>query len=243
MHILYLAAGFGTRLLEYGQTMPKGLIPFGNTTLLDRLVQDTQRLGASATLCTNERFFSLYTEWRDTVSAYKTIDVVSDGAKEPAQHLGALGDIAYIFEQKKLWGEDVLVLSTDTYYQFAMSDFVAFAQEKRAFATVVRDMGTTEPIRGRLGCATMTGEMITAFVEKPQEPSSTFAAIPFYWYAKEMHEDFARYKQEREDMDAPGRIIPWLLSQGRNVFGYVTKDQTLDVGTITDVEQLQHMKQ
>lgn len=241
MTIVYLAAGFGTRLQEFGQRLPKGLIPYSGTTLLDRLMADTYDLCEKKILVTNEKFFPVYTQWRAEHEAYGSLEIFSDGVETAAAHIGALGDIVAVFDHFDLWGSDVLVLSTDTYYQFAMADFVTFAAHTHAFATVVRDMGSPEPIRGRLGCATVNDDRIVAFAEKPDVPESTFAAIPFYWYAQEMHEQLRAYKDQGEDMDAPGRIIPWLLAHQSHVYAYATKAETIDVGTIADVEKLQTM--
>ncbi|MEP7167233.1 MAG: sugar phosphate nucleotidyltransferase [Candidatus Woesebacteria bacterium] len=234
MQALILAAGFGTRLKEFGETLPKGLIPTGNSTLLGKVMSELQNI--PVTLITNAKFYPQYAEWIDKES--KALVLVNDKATDPDNRLGALGDLLFALESTIGWNDDLLVIPSDTYYEFSIQDFIAFAQAKNSFATVVRKMDTTL-IAGRLGCAVVEGEYITSFVEKPQIPPSDLAAIPFYYYPKAVLARLPEYKQEGGNMDAPGSIIPWFLSKQIPVVAYLTQGQTLDVGTMSDVERLQ----
>ncbi len=241
MNILLLAAGFGTRLKEFGKTTPKGLIAQGAKTLLGHVVDDVCDFSQKSpiALVTNDIFFEKYSTWVQKNYAEKEIHILNDGAREPDKRLGALGDIVFSLDTLSWWNDDLLILPSDTYYQFSLEQFVEFAKKNSGFATVVRDMHDKQIIAGRLGCAIIKNDQIVEFVEKPVEPPSTLAAIPFYYYPKEVLAMFSAYQKEGGNMDAPGSIIPWFLKKNIPVFAFVTEGKTLDVGTTDDINKLQ----
>jgi NDP-sugar pyrophosphorylase family protein len=235
MHVLILAAGFGTRLKAYGQALPKGLIPVGSTTLLGKVTRELD--GHQIAIVTNGRFFSVYQEWIKENNLTPKVTLISDEAVDPESRLGAIGDIVFGLESLSWSDADLLVVPSDTYYEFSIQDFIAFATAKQGFTTVVRRMDVDQ-IAGRLGCAIVADERITDFVEKPTVPPSDLAAIPFYYYPKDILSLIPEYVKSGGNMDAPGNIIPWLLSKYIPVYAYVTEGKTLDVGTVEDVTTL-----
>ncbi len=233
MHVLILAAGFGTRLKKYGENIPKGLIPMEKETLFGKIADELS--SHSLTAVTNDRFFPAYTQW--LTDHGKEITLLNDGARDPDHRLGALGDILFAVHKNHWENDDLLVIPSDTYYEFSIEAFIKFAQEKGSFATVVRKM-SADQIANRLGCAVVENDRITDFVEKPSVPPSDYAAIPFYYYPKQTLALLSDYKGSGGNMDAPGSIIPWLLTKGVSVYAFVTEGETLDVGTTADVEKL-----
>lgn len=238
MNILLLAAGFGTRLQEYGAVTPKGLIPTATGTLMDHVLHECQELKASVALVTNDRFFSTYTTWLQKNYPSLAVKILNDGAQTPEKRLGALGDILFSIKQLGWENDDLLVLPSDTYFAFSLQDFVRFATEENLFSTVVRDMQDKSLIADRLGCPTIRDERIIAFVEKPSEPLTSMAAIPFYYYPKRVLPLIAEYAAASGNMDAPGSIIPWFLSKQLPVAAYQIESPTLDVGTPVDVDKV-----
>lgn len=241
MNILLLAAGFGTRLKEYGETTPKGLVSTASGTLMDHVLHECAQLSAPIALVTNGRFFSTYSEWLTKNYASLHVNVINDEAMTPETRLGALGDIAFSINQLGWEDEDLLVLPTDTFFSFSLEDFVRFATDENLFATVIRDMGDKNLIANRLGCATVRDERIIAFVEKPADPPTSLAAIPFYYYPRKVLALIAEYRESGGNMDAPGSIIPWLLSKQLPVAAYQIESTTLDVGTPMDIETVRSL--
>lgn len=235
MRVLILAAGFGTRLKTYGETLPKGLIPVGSTTLLGKVIHELD--GHEIAIVTNAKFFDVYSRWLQQNEYNSKVVLLNDSATEPESRLGAIGDIIFGLDTLSWWDEPVLIVPSDTYYEFSIAAFISFANEKQSFATVVRRM-SVEQIAGRLGCASVVDEQITRFEEKPDHPASDLAAIPFYFYSKQALTLIPEYAQSGGNMDAPGNIIPWFLSKHIPVFAYVTEEKTLDVGTVEDVQKL-----
>lgn len=240
MHGLILAAGYGTRLKEYGEKTPKGLIPYQKSVLVEHVITEFLKNGIDTiTLVTNERYKEVYRKFLSSKS-YK-IQVLSDGMSDPEHRLGGLGDLLFVLETLKLNNRDLLVAPSDTYFAFSFSKFLSqIALHPGDFCTVFRKMNEEE-IRGRLGCATLEKDRVVAFIEKPEHPPSLFGAVPFYYYPSKVLKLLTNYKMEGNSMDAPGSIIPWLLKKKLPVYAYAVTSPTLDVGTVSDVRALQEL--
>jgi glucose-1-phosphate thymidylyltransferase len=237
MKSIILAGGYGTRLKEAGEGLPKGLIAVGETTLVERVVDELRALGISEiALVTNEKYYSHYSRWAGN---QKNISLVNDGTTSPETRLGALGDLLLVI-QTLGWEDDaILVAPSDTYYEFPLSLFRNMVQKSpNDFATIVRKMDMGD-IKNRLGCAILNElNQIVDFVEKPEDPPSPYAAIPFYYYPAQAHALLTQYAAAGNSMDAPGNIIPWLLKRGLPVRACVVDHRTIDVGTPKDRETL-----
>lgn len=241
MRALFLAGGFGTRLGTFGEQTPKGLIQMGQTTILGKILVDVMHLTDAVSdiaVVTNGRFQETYGRWLLDKGYAERVKFLSDGVMEPDKRLGAIGDLRLALDTFSWYDQDLLVLPSDTTYEFPLKEFVEFSKRQGTFATVVRRMEPAQ-IAGRLGCAVLDAGYIVEFVEKPANPPSPYAAIPFYFYPKSVLARLGEYQQSGGNMDAPGSIIPWLLAQGVRVAAYETMGVTLDVGTMDDVARLQ----
>lgn len=235
MNILILAAGFGTRLLEYGEVTPKGLIPSAHGTLMNHILDESFKLKSPLALVTNEKFYTTYSNWLSKEYPANSVQILNDGVSKPEERRGAIGDILFALEQLKWEDDDLLVTPSDTFFEFSLTEFATFAQDAGIFSTVVRDLGERSLIANRLGCPTVSDERIVAFEEKPSSPATTLAAIPFYFYPKHILGLLADYKLAGGNTDAPGSVIPWLLTKQIPVGAFQTSSRTLDVGTPEDV--------
>lgn len=249
MNILILAAGYGTRLEQFGINLPKGLIEVGGKTILQRMLSDISTLDYNnLLLITNNRFFDLYKEYC-TDNSCARLEVMSDNTTDPELRLGGVGDIVYALDKKNWWNEDVLICPTDTPTHLSLKDFIRFCNEsaKGHSATIFKQL-PVDQIAGRLGCATLTKEhLLTGFFEKPKTPPSNLAAIPFYYYSKEALTYIRGHKNSLKDktgkmLDAPGNLIHWLVGARQNVYGYVMEEEAVDIGTMEDVQKANEMK-
>ena len=235
MNVGILAAGFGTRLDKLGEQCPKGLIPYKDTTLLGRML--TQLTGFNIALVTNNKFFSAYTDYLAENFSNLHVQVVNNGVDTLEKRLGALGDLKLTLDKLNWYGEDLLVLSCDTYFTFPISELLAFYEKHMGFTTVLHDVDMAI-IKNRLGCGVMEGDRIIEFAEKSDNPSSNLAAVPLYIYPKELLPRINDYMKTGEGIDSPGKIIPWLLENNIPVWGYTYQGEYLDVGTLGDLDKL-----
>lgn len=242
MRALILAAGFGTRLKELGEKTPKGLIKQHNKPLLKHVCQEIEALGQNiqtTALVTNNKYFSQYSAW--THANYPRIQVLNNGVDSSEKRLGAIGDLHRVVDSLNWRDEPLLVLPSDTYFEFNLSDLVEIYEKTHDFVTVVRLMPDKKIIANRLGCAVVEQDRITKFLEKPSTPPSLYAAIPFYLYPEKVLKQIPDYMDQGNDPDSPGSIIPWLIANNIPVRTIITTNQTLDVGTQEDITALQQL--
>jgi len=242
---LFLAAGFGTRLKELGESLPKGLIPSGQTTIIGHLVEDLRQTPDvdQVALVTNNRFFQQYGSWLKDQHLDNWLKILNDGVNLPEERRGAIGDFIFALDQLNWWDSNILVLPSDTVYRFSLKKFIDFVQScpNNSLVTVVKSMPLAD-IKNRLGCAILENNQIIDFVEKPAKPPSSYAAIPFYFYHQPVLAKVKDYYQQfkhadSNQLDAPGKIVPWLITQNVPVFSFITEKQTLDVGVPPDIKK------
>lgn len=245
MNILILAAGYGTRLKEFGISLPKGLIEIHGKTILARLLADISNLEyQNSLLVSNNRFVDLYKQFCADNSCSR-MEVLSDNTTNPEQRLGGVGDILFALDVKNWWHEDLLVCPSDTPTEQILTDFITFCRNyaTQKAATILKQLSQAT-IASRLGCATLASDYkITGFFEKPEIPPSELAAIPFYYYSQET---LAYIEQNREELvnsegkklDSPGELVMWLVERAQDVYGYVIEKEAIDIGTVEDVKKV-----
>lgn len=234
---IILAAGFGTRLAQAGIFEPKGLISLNGTTPLGNLltaVRDCQSISTTF-LMSNDRYYARYQAWLEAQFPDLAISLLNDGATEPANRLGALGDLLLAADSIDPT-LPTLVCASDTVFEFPLDYLVELYRQHQAFTTAVYPAGV-ERIANRLGCVNLDGDRVVGFTEKPAQPTSEYAAVPFYIFPPGLKELLLAYKASGHSMDAPGNLIPWLLKQGALVYALTVKN-VVDVGTIQDIERL-----
>lgn len=245
MKAIILAAGFGTRLGDFGIQTPKGLIANKNSVpLLAKLLEDLQKIpefqnGQNTTLTTNARDYQRYVDWLEKNDF--NISLLNNGVDRVEKSKGALYDLFFTIEQKNYWTESILVLPSDTYYEFSLREFVNFAKEKNGLVITVNDVNNKNLIQNRLGCAVLKNDRVIDFEEKPKTAKSSLAAVPFYYYPVNLLRELKRYITQTKFGDSPGSVIPWFLQENIPVYAYQTKGTYIDVGTLNEVEKLKQI--
>lgn len=250
--VLFLAAGFGTRM----GNAPKGLIHYKDSTILEELIKhlgDKSIFGMTGfTLMTNALFASEYMKILDKYSRQFNFHFLNNGVltAEEQKQRGALLDLDSALQASYLRGKPTLVLSVDTVFedpQFFQRFLEIIAKHPNDFVTVMRRFDSPQHVAGRLGCAVLSGDKVTSFVEKPKNPPATkdvsgefwLGAVPFYYYSPQAIKLLHEYVIDpTTNHDAPGNIIPFLLKRGFPVYASVTTGMTLDVGTKEDADRL-----
>jgi glucose-1-phosphate thymidylyltransferase len=237
MKAVILAGGFSTRLHPLTRHTPKGLLPLLGKPMasyvLDGVVAAKELSGI--TLVTTSLFYPQFDAFcRETYG--NRISVIQNGVMTEHTRLGALGDLSFALSQTG-WKDDILVATSDTVSSLSLPDFISFFQTRRAPTTVVFKTPSRALITNRLGCAILEGDRVASFFEKPKRPASSFIGVPFYIFPKESLALIRDYLAEGHPKDAPGAIIPWLITKGP-VYGYRMKGYYHDVGTVATYEEL-----
>lgn len=238
MKAIILAGGFSTRLYPLTHKFPKGLLPLGGQELASYVADDILRTPAisETALVTTACFEADFGTWIDKRYPGK-IRLIGNGVTCLEERLGAIGDLLFALE-KTGWDDDILVATSDTYSSLKIADFVAFFNRHPGVATVAYLASSPAVIANRLGCATLKGERVTAFIEKPAVPPSLYIGVPFYLFPKASLASIRQYRAEGHKLDAPGSIITWFLER-EPVYAYEMKGYYYDVGTPQAYHSLQ----
>jgi len=253
-NILFLAAGFGTRMGE----RPKGLLPHKDSTILDSLIENlSASLGMmSFGFMTNAKFAAEYSQALEKYRSRFNIHFLDNKVQTSAgqRKRGALIDLSDALSHPALKDKPTLVLSIDTVFeepQFFQNLIQVIDEHPGDFVTVMRRFNNPDEIKGRLGCAVMNGNLITEFSEKPVDPPANhdqegnfwLGAVPFYYYPIRAIKLLREYLVDpTTNHDAPGNVIPFLLQKGFPVRASITRRFTLDIGTAEDIATLKQIR-
>ena len=227
MNAIILAAGYATRLRPLTDTWAKELLPVGGRPIIDRIVEGISTVdGVDAVhVVTNSRKVDGFRAWAEG----RDVIVHDDGTTSNEDRLGAIGDMQFVIDRAGL-DDDLLVIAGDNLFDFSLSEFVSFWQDKgRASAVAVRDVGSLE-LAAQYGIVALDEHArVTDFVEKPADPPSTLAAIATYLIHREHAALIRGYLAAGQPADQPGRYVAW-LQQHEPVYGWVFDSTWYDIG-------------
>ena len=238
MKCLILAAGYATRMYPLTLHTPKPLLEIGGRTIIDRLLDKLERVAGldECIVVSNAKFFEVFLAWARERSSPWPLDVVNDGSTDNENRRGAVADIQFAVQEKKL-ACDLLVLAGDNIFDFQLSDFAEFFLRVGCDCITAHRLDDVEQLR-RTGVIEADGDnRVLSFEEKPATPKSNLAVPPFYLYRKETLPLFAEYLAGGNNPDAPGNFIPWLLER-RRVAAFFFDGRRYDIGTRETYEEL-----
>lgn len=235
MKVIILAAGYATRLYPLTKNLPKALLPVGEKTILDLLLQKVAEISdvSSVTLVTNHKFAAVFDAYfRKLKNEFLPwqIKVLDDGTGEESIRLGALGDLKLALNQLG-YEEDVLVLASDNLFEFSLR------QAYLTFKRLKKDMVVGQSLENcdelsRFAIAEVdAGGIITSLEEKPANPKSNIVVYATYFYKAETLPLLLQYESEGNNMDSPGRFPAWLYKR-KPIYLYRIEEKCIDIGTV-----------
>jgi glucose-1-phosphate thymidylyltransferase len=233
MKNVVLAAGYATRLYPVTENFPKPLLPIGNSTILDRLIEDIDRINEidEHIIVVNHKFRKHFHEWKEKSAYAKRITIIDDGSTENGNRLGAVKDLLLAMDVKKLDGEDLLVVAADNLLDFSFSGFVDFFKETQTSLIMTYDEPEIEALQ-RTGVIVIDERnKVLEMREKPGKPKTHHAVPPFYLYKKE---DLAKIRESVAagcKADAPGDLLQAM--SGKTIFhAWPMPGNRIDIGTL-----------
>lgn len=209
MKCLILAAGYATRLYPLTEDFPKPLLPVGEKTILDWLIDDMQASGMidQYIVVTNHKFASHFKTW--AAAHTLPITVVDDGTVTNETRLGAVCDIQLAIDSLHL-EDDLLVIAGDNVLDFSLTSFIRYAVEKGTSCT----MRYYEPDETRLTKSGVSeigvNDRLLSFEEKPAVPRSHWCTPPFYFYQRSDIALLPKALASGCGTDAPGSLVAWM---------------------------------
>ena len=209
MKCVILAAGYATRLYPLTENFPKPLLKVGEKTILDWLLEDihTSGLVDEYIVISNHKFAKHFQDWAAIHPL--PITVVDDGTSTNETRLGAVCDIQFAVDQRKL-DDDLLIIAGDNVLDFSLTRFIAYAQEKNT-SCVMRYWEDDAKRLSKSGVSEVgENEVLLSLEEKPARPKSNWCTPPFYFYKAE---DVKKIRDAIADgcgTDAPGSLVAWM---------------------------------
>jgi glucose-1-phosphate thymidylyltransferase len=223
-----LAAGYGTRLGELTENLPKPLLPIADRPLVEHIIDKIKEIDEinEIIIVSNHKFISNFEEWRDNFD--KNIKILDDGSTNNENRLGAIKDMIFALEDT---AEDVLVIAGDNLIEFNMEEFYDFFKEKDTHVITAYDLEDKEKVKEKYGVVVLDDKSKAIdFQEKPKEPKSALRCICCYIFKKGIIDLLNEYITDNNP-DATGFFIEWLIKK-TDVYVYSFKEQVCDIGNI-----------
>ncbi len=239
MKCLILAAGYATRLYPLTENFPKALLPVAGKTILDWLVDDLSRSGETDEyiVVSNHRYVRHFTKWAENKRL--PITVLDDGTSDNASRLGAVRDILFALEQRKI-DEDLLVLAGDNVLDFSLSRLISYAREKKT--SCVMRYEEPELTKLRKGAVAVLGEddRVLQITEKSPEPASRWYCPPFYYFTAEDLRLVSGGIESGCGTDSPGSCLAW-LSGHTVIHAMEMPGRRYDIGDLKSYENVKSL--
>ncbi len=232
MKAIILVAGYATRLYPLTENTPKALLKLGDETILDFLMKKLEKVESvnDVYLVSNHKFAKTFEDWAEKSDYRFNIKVLDDGTSTNETRLGAIGDIQFAIEKEKI-DDDIMVLVSDNYFSFELSDFYNFGKEKNSDVVLGTKFDDLEYLSKNFGVAVLDkNDRVVEMVEKPGKVISDTGIYASYIYKKDTVPMFKKYLDEGNSHDAPGNFVAWLCKR-KPVYCYKFKGECFDIGT------------
>ncbi|WP_181684752.1 sugar phosphate nucleotidyltransferase [Halorhabdus salina] len=229
MKAVVLAGGYATRLWPVTRNRPKMLLPIGETTVIDRILEELEsddRIN-DVFVSTNERFADDFLDHIAATDLQKPTLSVEETVEED-EKFGVIGALAQLVEREGLEGEDLLVVAGDNLISFDLSEFLDTFEQREQPTLAAYDVGSRERAKS-YGLINVEGDRVVDFQEKPDDPDSTLVSIACYAFPAE-DVRFEEYLEGGNNPDEPGWFIEWLVDRG-DVYSFTFDGAWFDIGT------------
>ena len=241
MKNIVIAAGYATRLGELTKNFPKPLLQIGNSTILDRMLQDIDQIADidEHIVVTNHKFAPIFQKWAAESHYVKPVTIIDDGTETNDTRLGAVCDLLLAME--RISDEtDLLVVAADNILYFSFQEFVDFFKQKHTSCIMCHEQPSIEKLQ-RTGVIEVDDDWrVLSMEEKPQQPKSHWAVPPFYIYRKE---DLGLVRHSVENgcgKDAPGNLAHY-MAQHTTLHAWPMSAGRFDIGSLDTYEEAQRL--
>ena len=218
VRIILLCAGYATRLYPLTENQPKPLLSVGGRPILEWILDSLKGIpGISGVYAvTNHKFAGHFETWAKTLSYDWKVETVDDGTTSNENRLGAIGDLNYVLQKKKIGAEDLLVVAGDNFFDFDLSKFLKEVKARRPYPVIaVYDVKDIE-LAKEYGLVKIDPQgRVIEFFEKPKNPPTTLASCGLYWLPAETRVLLDKYLRDGHNSDQPGHYMKWLAEQAR----------------------------
>lgn len=229
MKCVVLAGGYATRLWPITRHRPKMLLPLGEGTVIDTILEalEAEPRVDEVFISTNRRFKSAFDGFLEDRPYDKPRLSIEETVAED-EKMGVIGALAQLFDREGI-EEDVLVIGGDNLFSFDLSTFIDFFDQKSGPCLAAYDVKSRAAATA-YGLVALEGDRIVDFQEKPDDPKSTLVSIACYAFPAAVIERFDEYLADDNNPDEPGWFIQWLQSR-QAVYAFDFDGTWFDIGT------------
>jgi len=181
------------------------LIEYKGKPLLTHMVEKIPN-NIDILVVTNRKFEMDFRRWRENINRKVEIGIEDVWTEE--QKKGALGSLAFWVEQGNI-NEGLLVLASDDYFEFDLSQFIAAYSSKNALVAV-HDIGDKNRA-SQFGVVEVEKGRIVKCEEKPMYPKTSLIGIACYLLPPRLFPVLSRYHREHPEIDQLGHFITYLV--------------------------------
>ena len=239
MKAIMLVAGYATRLYPLTENMPKGLLTLNGKTLIDYTFEKLEKIQEveEAILVSNHKFFAQFDEWAKNYNGRIKITVLDDNTTSNEDRLGAIGDLQFAIDKFAI-DEDIIVLVSDNYFTYELTELYDFYKEKNADCMLGCEFEDLEYLGKNFAVATIDEKQkVTSLVEKPGIAPSNIGVWATYIYTRDSVKLIKKYLEEGNNKDAPGHFPAW-LHKIKDVYLYMFEGECYDIGTLKVYNEL-----
>ena len=211
---IIIAAGYATRLYPLTENKPKPLLEVGETTILDRLMADVDKIDGieKHIIVSNHKFYDQFVAWSQQAGLQHPVRIIDDGTTTNETRLGAVRDLLLAIEQCQV-DDDIMVLAADNILDFSLQGFADYFHEKGASVIMCHHEPELKRLQ-RTGVIAVNEDMrVLEMQEKPEKPVSNWAVPPFYIYKKEDLPLIRDCMSHGCGFDAPGNLAHYLVDR------------------------------
>lgn len=216
------AGGRGTRLAPYSTVLPKALMPIGEGTVIDHLLNQFRDAGVGEVIITVSRFGPLIRSYCGDGSRWNlAIDYITEDVP-----LGTIGGLALL--RDRLDGP-FYVANSDIYTDLELKDLLAAHSNGSAAVTVVV---TRQRVNVAYGVLDHSGGRLLEFREKPSQEFSVSTGI--YCMSPEVFEFIPPSGPFGFD-----HLMRAMLDRGAPVGVHEHLGSWIDIGRVEDLRRAQ----
>lgn len=232
MKAIILAGGFAKRLWPLTKNYPKPLLKVREKAIIEHILEKVSAVDGvdKIYISANQTFEPHFREELSHHLERDGIDLIIEPSTKEEDKLGAIGAINYLIKNEKI-EDDLMIVAGDNLFGFDINDFVDLFRVNRKPVIAFYDIKDPDKVRHKYGNVHLDEDNIVKdFVEKPEDPFSTFVSTGCYLFPKETLNLIDEYLKSENKKDAPGFFISWLHKK-QDVLGFVFDEHWFDIGS------------
>ena len=227
MKAFLLAAGKGTRLKPYTDSMPKCLIPIHEKPLLEIWLDHLRLYHIREVLINTHHHADQVDAFVRDYSHRRDIHIVLSYEPKLLGSAGTLLKCRDFVDSEP----DFMIIYADNLTNINLNRFAAFHQHCRKKSGILTMGLFRTPNPAACGIAELDAEQrITAFTEKPENPNSDLANAGIYMASRDIFGCFPKALSGTVSvLDIGHHVLPLLIGR---MYGYPITEYLRDIGTI-----------